>query len=501
MAKKIEVQIVGDADSFHKALGKATDSTSRFGRVAGTVGKAGFLAIGVGAGAAAVGLYKAVQAGSDWNETLNKSSVIFGQSSKDAVTWSQHMAEAGGISEQAALDAATTIGTFGKAAGVAKGELFGWSASLVNAASDLASFHNADPSQVLEDIRSGLAGEVEPLRKYGILMNDATLRTEALKLGLVKTTKDALAPNVKMLAAQKLILDKLGPAAGDFARTSGGLANQQRILKAELENVVTELGSALLPIVVKVAQVAIPLTIAVIKRLSQDIGAAIKWIGKFASHFQILGGKSESAGERIRNAWAIVTSFFRGSVMPIVQRLRGVFQDSMAAIAKVVQKDGPEIRRIFDRVGGAMKAIAQAAFPILKSTLVKGLPKAIDFSIKALDGLTHDLETLVNWLITAANAAETLKSKLDFLGSLNQGLLGDLGIDIHKGLLTQGGGKTSLLGGTLGTGGVGFGINRGPQDRRNPTQVNVFLDGKQIHSSVVNSDKNYRRQNGRSAFA
>src|SRR5262245_44137849 len=46
MAKKIEVEIVGDASSLHKALGKASDSGSSFARSMGHVAKGAAFAAG-----------------------------------------------------------------------------------------------------------------------------------------------------------------------------------------------------------------------------------------------------------------------------------------------------------------------------------------------------------------------------------------------------------------------------------------------------------------------
>lgn len=476
MAKKIEVQIVGDSDSLHRALGKAGDSTSRFGRIATGIGKAGFLALGAGAVVAGAGIVKAVQAGSDWNETLNKSNVIFGRSSDTVTKWAGTMAEAGGVSEQAALDSASMFGTFGKSAGVAQKDLAGWSESLVQAASDMASFHNADPTQVLEDIRSGLAGEVEPLRKYGILMNDAALRTQAMKMGLVSTTKDALSPANKMLAAQALILKDLGPAAGDFARTSGGLANQQRIMKAELQNVVTELGTALLPIVLKIAQFAAPLLIGALKfigRVTTSWGQTINHVSGQVGGFQNRIGKFVSA----------VVAWFRGNVMPVVRQLQHVFQDAFAAIARVVQQHGAELGRIADRIGAALKAVAKVAVPILRFALVKVLPQALAVAIRAIDLVSAAIATLVNWIITAVNEFKSLASTA-------KSVLSTSGIDIIRGIAGGSGFGNSVARGGAATG-SGSGV----------TQVNLHLDGKVFYSAIVNQDKIAKRQTGRSLLA
>jgi hypothetical protein len=50
-----------------------------------------------------------------------------------------------------------------------------------------------------------------------------------------------------VLAAQAAIFKQTSDAQGDFARTSDGVANQQRILAAEFENVKASLGKALIP--------------------------------------------------------------------------------------------------------------------------------------------------------------------------------------------------------------------------------------------------------------
>jgi hypothetical protein len=107
------------------------------------------------------------------------------------------------------------------------------------------------PEDAIQAIGAALRGEAEPIRRYGILLNDATLKNEALALGLIKTTKEALSPANKVLAAQAAIYKQTADAQGDFARTSDGLANSQRILAANIEDVKITLGESLLPVALK----------------------------------------------------------------------------------------------------------------------------------------------------------------------------------------------------------------------------------------------------------
>jgi phage-related protein len=79
-------------------------------------------------------------------------------------------------------------------------------------------------------------------------LDDATLKNRAMAMGLISTTTDALSPANKVLAAQAEILAQTGDAQGDFARTSDGLANSQRIMSAKFEEAKAKMGQAFLPI-------------------------------------------------------------------------------------------------------------------------------------------------------------------------------------------------------------------------------------------------------------
>jgi vacuolar-type H+-ATPase subunit E/Vma4 len=229
-------------------------AAKEFANLEGTAKKAGFalnkMAVPAIAafGAVAIGGVKAAQAASNFNETVNKSNVIFGNAAKSVQQFASTAATSLGQSKQAALDAAATFGVFGKAAGKTGEDLAGFSTQMVQLTSDLASFHNANPADVALALGAALRGESEPIRKYGVLLNDAALKAEAMAMGIYNG-KGALEQSAKVLAAQSLILKQTGDAQGDFTRTSGGLANQQRILKAKIDDAVVAIGNAFIPVI------------------------------------------------------------------------------------------------------------------------------------------------------------------------------------------------------------------------------------------------------------
>jgi hypothetical protein len=193
------------------------------------------------------GLMPAIQAASDLQENTSKISVIFGDASEAVTDFAKTAAREIGQSQNQVLAAAGTFGTFGKAAGLAGDQLATFTTDFISLSADLASFNNTTPDEAINAIGAALRGEAEPLRRFGVLLNDATLKAAAMELGIYSGS-GALTAQQKILAAQKVIYEQTGDAQGDFARTSDGLANQQRILSAQFENVKTKIGELLLPV-------------------------------------------------------------------------------------------------------------------------------------------------------------------------------------------------------------------------------------------------------------
>lgn len=247
-------QVSGPAGNVSSALDKAAGKGKNFGNIMKGIGlgigAAGFNALTSALGGVTEYISGSIQAASDLNETVSKVGVVFGDSAKEILAWGEDSATALGMSKNQALSAAGTYGNLLVSLGLTGEKAAGMSKEMVGLAADLASFNNASPEETLAAIQSGLVGETEPLRKFGINLNDAALRQEAMAMGLTKTTTQVLPANIKAQAAYSLILKQSTTAQGDFARTSGGLANQQRIAEAKLANLSATIGQKLLPVMV-----------------------------------------------------------------------------------------------------------------------------------------------------------------------------------------------------------------------------------------------------------
>lgn len=241
-------------------MGGLERSGSRLGRVGEHIGRGirtagdNIRTLGVIAGGIAVaGITASIHAASDLNESLSKVQVVFGDLSDEVINWSKNSAQAMGLSQQAALETASSFGNLFTAMHIAQPESAKMSEKLVELAGDLASFNNLDPEEVLVKLRSGIVGEAEPLRTLGIQISAARTEAEAAELGFKKVNGQFTAGQ-KAIANYNIILKDSTKAQGDFGRTSSGLANQQRILKANLDNTAAILGNNLTPVVAKLAQ-------------------------------------------------------------------------------------------------------------------------------------------------------------------------------------------------------------------------------------------------------
>lgn len=255
--RDVEAELRGDFDPrgfdrFDDAVDRAERGSGRIRGAMRTLGPAMGTAAAVGGGAAALLGKRFIDSASNIAESSSKLSTVLGKDAETVQRFAETSATAIGQSREQALEAAGGFAAFLKNLGQTSDQAARSSVDLTRLASDLASFNNTSPEEAVVALSSALRGEAEPIRRYGVLLDDASLRAEALRQGLVKNTKEALEPQTRALAAQSLIFRQTKTAQGDFERTSNGLANQQRILKARLSDVGAELGTRLLPFALKV---------------------------------------------------------------------------------------------------------------------------------------------------------------------------------------------------------------------------------------------------------
>jgi hypothetical protein len=458
MAKAINIVISGNSAPLRKSLDETDDL---FKKSFGGIEKVALASAAAIAGAGALA-FSAIQDAADLGETLSKVGVLFGDNAKEIEKFADNAARSLGLTKQAALDGAATFATFGRSAGLTGKDLSGFSTEFLSLAGDLASFNNTTPQQAIDAIGSALRGEAEPLRKFGVLLDDATLRQKALELGIVSTTKDALTPQQKVLAAQAAIFEQTGAAQGDFARTSDSLSNKQKILTAEFANVKTEIGRALVPAFTVLVDIVSDKILPAFKAFSDFVGGFGATIKK--------DGVSNAIGGAFDNA----VSYLQDVALPAISE--ALSKVGAALIAWIGPRIGPMLAALGKFIAEAATFLIEVAFPKLQDKLIELGSALVDWIEPRIPDLLKNLGTFlaatVVYLVTvvAPKLSETaVKLALALTGWVVQiapevlkglGLMALEIIKIIPVLAGQLGGKFLDLGLTLGKS-IGNGIIEG----------------------------------------
>lgn len=239
-------------------------------------------------------LNNTVQIATNVAEETSKAFVVFGDSAQSIIDFAKG-ASSLGLAEDQALRAAASFGSLFKVIGSSEEEAAMFSKNLTQLAADMASFNNTTVDEALIALSAGLRGESEPLKRFAVFLNDATLKQEAFAMGLIKSVKSSLTPATKALAAYNVIMKQTAQQQGDFARTSGGFANLSRIVTAQATNLAGSIGKSFEPIwrgaaeaIKEVLGALEPLAAKVsetVSRVAEVIGASVKTIGKAYAEF------------------------------------------------------------------------------------------------------------------------------------------------------------------------------------------------------------------------
>lgn len=187
----------------------------------------------------------AIGFGSAITEIENVVDVSFGSMADEAYKFASAAKEQFGLSELAAKQYSGTMMAMMKSSGVAQDAASKMSISLAGLAGDIASFYNIDTDTAFQKIRSGISGEIEPLRQLGINLSVANMEAYALSRGIT-TSYNAMSQAEKVALRYNYLMSVTGDVQGDFARTSGTWANQVRLLTLNFQSLSAVIGQGLI---------------------------------------------------------------------------------------------------------------------------------------------------------------------------------------------------------------------------------------------------------------
>jgi hypothetical protein len=217
------------------------------------------------AGTALLG--KAVMSASNFEAEFEGVNQVFKDAAGSVQAFAETAAQTAGLSATEALRASKTFGLFATGAGLGATEAAKFSTTMVQLAGDLGSFNDVPTADALAAIQSGLMGQAEPLRNFGVFLDDLTLK-QALFDATGQKVTGTLTTQQKMVAAYTAILDQTTVQQGDFVKYQETLGNQLKIVSTEFDNLTRDIGVMLIPTITE----AMPF----IRELATELGEKLK---------------------------------------------------------------------------------------------------------------------------------------------------------------------------------------------------------------------------------
>ena len=196
-------------------------------------------------------LMNLIKMAGDADETLQKFNVVFGDVSKAMGQWAKDFGGSIGFAESTLQGFASTFQDTFVPLGFAREEAARFSKTLVELAIDVASFSNKLDADVVRDFQSAMVGNHETVKKYGVIINEASLKQKAYEMGLTKSIKE-LTTMQKTEARLQMIIEGSVDAFGDKIRTMDSYNNQLVAFREQAKQTGEDVGRALMPLATQV---------------------------------------------------------------------------------------------------------------------------------------------------------------------------------------------------------------------------------------------------------
>lgn len=285
-----------------KGLSESFKQSTRYVAKFGQLVKASFLGSTIASGVSILTSKvmelgkESIQLASDLVEVQNVVDTTFGQNASQIDAWAKTTLNAYGITELQAKQWSGSMGAMLKSSNIASEDMLIMSTNLAGLAGDMASFYNLDHDNAWQKIRSGIAGESEPLKELGINMSVANLEAYALAQGIKKSFSD-MSQAEQTLLRYNYLMEVSADAQGDFAKTSDSFSNQQKLLTNNIKQLSATIASKALPFLTKLYKKANEFVSNI------DVDKVLGVFSKVGDFIQPLIPHIESLGDTIKQTF------------------------------------------------------------------------------------------------------------------------------------------------------------------------------------------------------
>lgn len=255
-------RLITSTEQYNGTVRRATSNTNAFGKALKGLS---ILAI---AKSLSKAFSNAIIRSSDYQETLAMFQASMGEYAEEAYNYAQKVNEVMGINPAEWMKNQGVFQSIIAGFGVAGDKAAFMSKNLTQLGYDLSALYNVSFETAMQKVQSGIAGELEPLRRWGYDLSVARLEQERLNLGINKSVS-AMTQAEKSQLRYYAMMTQVTFAQGAMGRELNSPINQLRILRSQLEQASQAFGNLFIPILNKV----LPPLIAAASALRQIISA------------------------------------------------------------------------------------------------------------------------------------------------------------------------------------------------------------------------------------
>lgn len=421
-----------DRNSLKKTENQVKGASQGMQKILSTALQTGFV-VGL-----ARGVLELTKMASVVEETMNVINVSFGENTKIVMDWADSFAAATGRSryelQKTASDLGALLTPMMEGNTLASAEM---STNLAQLSVDLASFFNRADSDVLVALRSGIVGEIEPMRRLGVNMTIARLEAYALAQGISTSYKE-MEEAERTTLRYNFLMEKTAMVQGDAERTAKSFENSSKAVQAAFKDMGTEIGLKLLPLMSKLNQGILWVTGAfskltagtkIIEALLITLGATAVAVGlklliafapillplaliaakialvaialeDFYTFLQggdsVIGrfidsvwgpGSATEAAEKLREAWQALKVFWATELLPGIKSLTSAF-------VQFVNDTEPIWRSFFEDVASMIRMVVEGWKLLFGLLIDEGIPAVKSFS----EIISENWGKLFNWI-------------------------------------------------------------------------------------------------------
>src|SRR5574337_644752 len=208
---------------------------------------------------------QSVEAADNLNDQLRSVKQVVGDVvGSDVEGWAKGLADNFGLAADQGLQYVRQMATVFKVVGLNDDQTAKYSERLVELASDMALFNRVPIADTMSALSRGISGQLRGLKQYGIVIDAATIKQEAMR-ETGKRTAEELTRGDLVVARYNLSLRDASVQSGTFAERTDDLSQRSQVLHARLRNIEAGIGEMLIPKLEQAAGAAIDLSKALEK--------------------------------------------------------------------------------------------------------------------------------------------------------------------------------------------------------------------------------------------